>query len=270
MFREKKYKLCYLAYSTAIIISLLQSKDGFTIEAFSHFTNNRARRSKWMNQPYHYVESYGTQLRSQSSEEDDWRDFRAKLVKKYEQGSDGSGEIDGKDDTSSGMTNWAYTVDGLIEKGTIIISRPEQDFNYGLRQQYLHKSVILVVYHEENIFTKGIILNRPCNLVLEGKDFEKEDGSTLSEEELEMKFKVWFGGEVQCIHSEDPEIICLHSLKGELADEVSEPIINGLQVRLSNHHPKFTQTSQNISNSFTLISLSCSLNSILILVVQEN
>ncbi len=260
MFRQKKFKLCNILYSAAAIISLLQSENSFTTQAFSHLTNSRAqfhetgfvsstecfngglfrttRRSKWMSQPCHNVDYHSTQLRGQRSDEDDesseddWRDFRARLVKKYEQGSDESVGIDGRDDTSIGMNNWAYTVDGLIEKGTIIISRPEQDFNYGLRQQYFHKSVILVVYHEENIFTKGIILNRPCNLVLEGKDFEKDDGTPLSEEELEMKFKVWFGGEVQCIHSEDPEIICLHSLKGELADEVSETIIKGLKVRL--------------------------------------
>jgi len=161
--------------------------------------------------------------------EEDWRDFRAKLVMQYQRNDDESDLSKHSDNEQLDMESWAYAVDGLIEKGTVIISRPEQDFNYGLRQQYFHKSVILILYHSDDIFTKGIILNRPCNLVLAGDDFENEDGTPLEEEELDLKFRVWFGGEVQDIHSENPEIICLHSLEGDLADEVSENIIKGIK-----------------------------------------
>jgi len=175
-------------------------------------------------------------LKNDNEEEEDWRDFRAKLVRHYQLDSEETNSSEQNKNTGLDTESWAYAIDGLIEKGSIIMSRLEQDFDYGLQQQYFHKSVILILYHSDVIFTKGIILNRPRNLVLAGHDFENEDGTPLEEEELDLKFKVWFGGEVQDIHSENPEIICLHSLKGDIADEVSESVIKGLKVSLSYSH----------------------------------
>ena len=44
---------------------------------------------------------------------------------------------------------WAYDSGGVIEQGAIILGGVEQDFGFGLRQQYFHKSVILVLDHDE-------------------------------------------------------------------------------------------------------------------------
>ena len=49
----------------------------------------------------------------------------------------------------------------LIEQGSVLLGGVEQDFGFALRQQYFHKCVILVVAHEPQSFTRGIILNRP-------------------------------------------------------------------------------------------------------------
>lgn len=84
---------------------------------------------------------YETSLPSQSSEnEEDWRNFRAKLVMQYRN----------SDDTTSTLSSWAYESGMNIEKGSIILSRPLQDSvienkDSGLAQQYFHKAIILVV-----------------------------------------------------------------------------------------------------------------------------
>jgi hypothetical protein len=70
--------------------------------------------------------------------------------------------------TGTGFTplcpsQWAYDSGKVIEKGAVILGGVEQDFGFGLRQQYFHKAVILVLDHDENTFTRGIILNRPSD-----------------------------------------------------------------------------------------------------------
>jgi hypothetical protein len=60
-------------------------------------------------------------------------------------------------------SQWAYDSGKVVERGAVILGGVEQDFGFGLRQQYFHKAVILVLDHDENTFTKGIILNRPSN-----------------------------------------------------------------------------------------------------------
>jgi hypothetical protein len=60
-------------------------------------------------------------------------------------------------------SQWAYDSGKVVERGAVILGGVEQDFGFGLRQQYFHKAVILVLDHDENTFTKGIILNRPSD-----------------------------------------------------------------------------------------------------------
>jgi hypothetical protein len=93
------------------------------------------------------------------------------------------------------------------------MSSPHQDFACGgLRQQYFHKCVVLVVEHTPQ-FTKGIVLNRPVQHTLIG------DGH------------VWhFSGDVQGFSwtNPPPSTTCLHFNK-EWRD-YSEPIVNDIQV----------------------------------------
>jgi putative AlgH/UPF0301 family transcriptional regulator len=205
-----------------------------------------------------------------SLENDDWRAFRARLVKEetkeksltgkaqqsqqeqeqsqqspsqgVNQGSAGNADLDGigslfeeqipspkmaqpstsaADEATRGMTpldpsQWAYDSGDIIEQGAVILGGVEQQFGFGLRQQYFHKAAILVLDHVESTFTKGIILNRPTDLFLED---DMNEG---------VKWRVWFGGDVQGLNSKNPDIVCLHSLKDIKATRASIPVINGI------------------------------------------
>lgn len=116
-------------------------------------------------------------------------------------------------------SQWAYDSGKVIEQGAVILGGVEQDFGFGLRQQYFHKAVILVLDHDEKSFTKGIILNRPSNQMMED---EINEG---------VKWRVWFGGDVQGLDSMLPDIVCLHSLKSEEAKECSVSVMKDIQVK---------------------------------------
>jgi len=114
-------------------------------------------------------------------------------------------------------SQWAYDSGKVIEQGAVILGGVEQDFGFGLRQQYFHKTAILVVEHQESTFTKAIILNRPTDIMLED---DINPGT---------KWKVWFGGDVQGLDSVAPSIICLHSLKEKRVVEASVPVMKDIQ-----------------------------------------
>jgi hypothetical protein len=161
-------------------------------------------------------------------EEVDWRDFRARLVLQQRQ------EEDQKDPvkiTSEPLSEWAYDAGQVIETGSLVVSRPEPDFCMGgLRQQYFHKSVIIILEHNAENFTKGIILNRPTNLVLTDDDFTNNDGTALEDSNSNNRWPLWFGGDVLGMHTDEPEINCLHSLDSQAARDMSTPIVKDLQV----------------------------------------
>eukprot|EP00978_Attheya_sp_CCMP212_P011046 scaffold26962_cov48-Attheya_sp.AAC.3 len=160
-------------------------------------------------------------------EEVDWRDFRARLVLQQRQ------EDDQKDPvkiTSEPLSEWAYDAGQVIETGSLVVSRPEPDFCMGgLRQQYFHKSVIIILEHNVGNFTKGIILNRPTNLVLTDDDFTNNDGTPLEDSNSNNRWPLWFGGDVLGMHTDEPEINCLHSLDSQVARDMSTPVVKDLQ-----------------------------------------
>jgi hypothetical protein len=125
------------------------------------------------------------------------------------------------DDSIAGMTpldpsQWAYDSGDVIEQGAVILGGVEQEFGFGLRQQYFHKAAILVLDHTDT-FTKGIILNRPTDLTLEDDLNPK------------VQWRVWFGGDVEGLHASHPDIVCLHSLKSEKATRASIPVMKDIQ-----------------------------------------
>jgi hypothetical protein len=67
--------------------------------------------------------------------DEDWRDFRAKLVMQFRDDEDGSSESKSSSSSSSSSTGgrWAYESGDAIEKGSIILACPEQDFGLGLK-----------------------------------------------------------------------------------------------------------------------------------------
>ena len=251
---------------TSTTLAILLVSFYYTSSAFSFapssvtMTSNQLRRS-------HIIEA--TILRANSDDdddgnyeddevilsesEDDWRTFRAKLVM-GESTAPSSTATSSSSTTSSGHdtiiiddtdldgigalfssetaqsttssaskftpldpSQWAYDSGKVIEQGAVILGGVEQDFGFGLRQQYFHKAVILVLDHDENTFTKGIILNRPSDRMMED---DVNEG---------LEWRVWFGGDVQGLDSLLPDIVCLHSLKGEQAKEASFPVMKDIQ-----------------------------------------
>jgi putative transcriptional regulator len=182
--------------------------------------------------------------------DDDWRAFRAKLVmgektspSKENDGSSSvvDGDLDGIgslfDDFPDAKMNasdataatkrenvftpldpsqWAYEAGDVIEQGAVILGGVEQEFGFGLRQQYFHKVAILVLDHGPT-FTKGIILNRPTDLLLED---DVNPGK---------QWRVWFGGDVEGLNANHPDITCLHSLNSAAAAKASVSIIDKIQ-----------------------------------------
>jgi len=112
---------------------------------------------------------------------------------------------------------WAYDSGKVIEQGAVILGGVEQDFGFGLRQQYFHKAVILVLDHDENQFTKGIILNKPTDRYL---DDDINSG---------VRWRVWFGGDVQGLDTILPDITCLHSLENADVQKVSKAVMKDIQ-----------------------------------------
>jgi hypothetical protein len=103
--------------------------------------------------------------------QEDWRDFRARLV-----------ACEHKHFLDKVDTWYVYELGDAIEEGSVILSRHEHDFCYGLKQQYFHKSIMLVLEHEDNLMTNGILLNRPTSRIIT--------------DEYNNSWSVWYGGPV--------------------------------------------------------------------------
>jgi len=174
---------------------------------------------------------------SDGKDDEDWRDFRAKLIMSYRDPD----VTTANNCTTSSSTNtsynnhsktqdshWAYESGDAIEVGSIILACPEQDFGYGLRQHYFHKSIVLVTYHDERSFTKGIILNRPTDLIFGDEDLCNADGSPLEDTQPGRKWRTMYGGEVRGLESDDPEQHVLHCLNSTAAKEVSTKLLNNV------------------------------------------
>ena len=91
---------------------------------------------------------------SDADETVDWREMRARLV------AQAAGQ-----ETKQG-DGFVYE-SPLIETGTVLLGGTKQDSGFALRQQFFHKCVLLLLEHSEG-FTKGIILNRPSALEIDG------------------------------------------------------------------------------------------------------
>jgi putative AlgH/UPF0301 family transcriptional regulator len=178
-------------------------------------------------------------LRAKAEEEDteNWREFRAKLVQQNKATTPSANA-----DEESSSSSWAYEAGTLIEQGSIVLSRVESTLGcHDLRQPYFHKCAVLVLEHDEDS-TRGIILNRPSNLVCTDGDI------LLLEEDVEDQFSIdpdlptassssnstWpmnFGGDISGLFSEEPMLVALHSLaKSSLARECSEEVLPNLWV----------------------------------------
>jgi len=158
-------------------------------------------------------------------ENEDWRDFRAKLVLKDKREKMGAANGTEKE-------GWAYQTD-LLEQGSLILSTPG-DY-WSIRRQYFGKVVMLIINHDQR-GTMGVVLNRPTNLTTQDIDLSEED---LPQDKLfkmiglsngSEEWKIWFGGDCEGLEldqtPESPRHICLHA-KESLAEE-SRRVIKGV------------------------------------------
>eukprot|EP00535_Pseudo-nitzschia_heimii_P007473 CAMPEP_0197184262 /NCGR_PEP_ID=MMETSP1423-20130617/9543_1 /TAXON_ID=476441 /ORGANISM="Pseudo-nitzschia heimii, Strain UNC1101" /LENGTH=651 /DNA_ID=CAMNT_0042635039 /DNA_START=311 /DNA_END=2266 /DNA_ORIENTATION=+ len=134
-------------------------------------------------------------------------------------------------------SQWAYDSGDVIEQGAVILGGIEQEFGFGLRQQYFHKTVILVLDHSPT-FTKGIILNRPTDLTLED---DINQG---------LKWRVWFGGDVEGLNARHPDILCLHSLNDERATKASIPVMKDIQWTTFDNAKKLVKAGIAVTTDF--------------------
>ena len=143
------------------------------------------------------------------TEEVDWREMRARLM--AQAAAEGGATTPTKEDGG-------YVYESpLIEQGTVLLGGTKQNFGFALRQQFFHKCVLLLLEHDEQ-FTKGIILNRPSALEMDGWRLwcghgQVAEGGLFVGEDAKM-------GEL--------EINCLHSLEGLVANKLSKRVIKGV------------------------------------------
>jgi putative AlgH/UPF0301 family transcriptional regulator len=191
--------------------------------------------------------------------EEDWRAFRAKLVQTGIRTPDqmsaleeGSAE-DVRDATNDGR--WVFSTDKNVERGTILLSIPTLDLCQGIAQNYFHRCVVLVtdtdvqwaaaaadneegeetaaedennnvVVQSELGGIRGILLNRPTNLIVE------EDNTNTGDNSGMPGWNIWFGGDISGLHhlqtDGQTEFVCLHTLMSEASRDVSVEVMPGL------------------------------------------
>ena len=175
---------------------------------------------------------------------DDWRDFRAALV---------CGETGQSSNNSGSNEQWAYETGDYVERGSIVLSVPSSnaylDTIDSLNSICYRKAIVLVLDAGPR-FIQGIVLNRPSNVgVREGMggnsmelcrpghgELVVELGSCIgdgcdlqTEEEVKSaRWKVWFGGECGGLFSDDPQIICLHTIDTKRATSLSCEVLPGI------------------------------------------
>ncbi|CAE8599802.1 unnamed protein product [Polarella glacialis] len=186
-----------------------------------------------------------------SGQEEDWRDFRARLVQQELAGTDGQEKA-----AITDKKGWAYQTD-LLEQGSLLLSAPG-DY-WSLRRQYFCKVVMLVIRHDEQ-GSVAVVLNRPTGLTTANVDLS---GSDLVQNQLlkligisqgSEEWNVWFGGDCEGMEIENgvpPKHICLHTL-ASLADE-SRQIIKGVFVTSLSQARTFVSSGRACKDDFMLL-----------------
>jgi len=169
-------------------------------------------------------------------EQEDWRDFRAKLVLNHNDDDAGSGD-NGEGKGGKNRKDWIYDSKECIEKGSIILSKVESKIGcHDLRQPYFHKCVALVIDHNDDMdkgYTKGIVLNRPSNILLADEDILGEDDDdteiNVNTTNKDNSWQMLFGGEISGlldVTDQPSSILFLHDISTELSKNVSSMILS--------------------------------------------
>ena len=159
---------------------------------------------------------------------------------------------------------WVFSTDKNVERGTILLSIPTLDLCQGIAQNYFHRCVVLVtdtdvqwaaaedeedddgeetlareeegnsrneIVQSELGGIRGILLNRPTNLIVEEESASDTSVGDDDDEEL-TGWNIWYGGDISGLHhlqtDGQTEFVCLHTLKSKASREVSLEVIPGL------------------------------------------
>jgi putative AlgH/UPF0301 family transcriptional regulator len=185
-----------------------------------------------------------------SSADEDWRDFRAKLVQNGlpSLDNDSSGGGSNSDRTKSSTSNrFAHVTTPLVEVGSILVSIPTTDLCQALEQQYWHRSVVLITEVSDNLVHgnieqtvpdeelamgekrgrwsyRGLMLNRATNSILLGSD---DDTSTMEEYERDT-WMLQRGGDLLGLNSNSAtQLACLHQF-GQLSYAASSQLVGNI------------------------------------------
>ena len=131
-----------------------------------------------------------------------------------------------------------------LSEGCLVVSRVESSLGcHDLRQPYFHKAVVLILDHDVNDFTQGVLLNRASDLTLRDDDIiinDSDDDDDDNEEDFVIEsttsptttssstsssWKIHFGGDIGGWFEDDPNFVCLHTMSSDIAMSVSDPII---------------------------------------------
>lgn len=213
-------------------------------------------RGKHLQLSRRYLQAFGENSEQETDpvQDQDWRDFRARLVQQT-RGQKASS------DTKPG-NGWAYQTD-LLEQGSLLVSVPG-DY-WSIRRQYFCKAVFLVIKHTSE-FTAAVVLNRPTGLTTrdisdraDRADFEKR----IKNDILGLvgmganadEWKVWFGGDGEGLESWGagvrPSYICLHTLSR--FSECSRQVIRGIFLIEFDKARELVRNGQATQDDFMLI-----------------
>lgn len=211
-----------------------------------------------------------------TSADEDWRAFRARLVMMMNETASNAKFKENVHTFIPAASSWTYDAGLLLEKGSIVLSRMEKLACPDLDQPYFCKSVVLIVEHDEDTLTQGIILNRPSDLRLDDQGNvlfgEESDESILLEEFVDPtrrnphRWRMFFGGEIATLgesddeseSAEEPTIVCLHNLTTPKAQEVSDQIIPGVYMTSHDAARALVSSGDATSDSFYLFYGFCS------------
>lgn len=195
--------------------------------------------------------------------EDDWRDFRAQLVRSEKRDTTTSSK-----DRQQDEDHWAYETGDFVERGSIVLSVPSSssflDDVDSLTSICYRKSIVLVLDASPD-FIQGIVLNRPTNIGVKegwndgvmqfvqpghGEIFDNEIGLGGETNSRPHRWKIWFGGEVNGVYSDSPQVMCLHSVRSDMAKSVSNAVIPGIYVTSFSGAKKIVQAGDANASDF--------------------
>ncbi|KAL3923765.1 MAG: hypothetical protein SGILL_001457, partial [Bacillariaceae sp.] len=134
---------------------------------------------------------------------------------------------------TSSTSSWLEPLDSVedLKEGDLVVSRIESSLGcHDLRQPYFHKAVVLILDHDAEDFTQGVLLNRASDLVLSDQDIvyedEESDNETTTDEAVSSSnpWRIHFGGDIGSWYDEIPNFVCLHTVASDAALRVSDQI----------------------------------------------